>query len=341
MATPQGTLARLHPQVDAGRWWNIARRCPYASFSHTPAWQELICRAYPDLQPATVAAECDNGTQVVFPLMCLGHAGGGRLRGLASTFAGCYGGPIADGPVPPGAHLALYRAVLGDATGTMEVCGNPYAPQQPPAGLRGSRGRRDHSLTVDLHADQDLWRGVKRGHRSKINRARRMGVATRAAVGLADYRRYYALYEETLARWGEAATSRYPWALFAAGAALAERYPECIRLMLAEYQGRVVAGAWTFAWNQCLYYWHGACDQEALQTGVNHLLHYVLMQQAVDEGLRYYDFYPSGGHHGAAQFKLRFGAQAMPLLRWRYRAPVQRLLDDIRRVAPRHRRQTA
>ena len=62
--------------------------------------------------------------------------------------------------------------------------------------------------------------------RREIKKGRESGVRTRIATTLDDYRSYFAAYEDSLRRWGERVTLRYPWELFEVCHDLARRYPD-------------------------------------------------------------------------------------------------------------------
>lgn len=331
MFAGHSTSLRALDHVDEQLWWRVAARCPYATFSHTPAWQALACAAFPGLRPATLGAVCPDGTVAILPLVQTGWAAKGLLRGLISTFAGCYGGAIADGPLDDETVAALYRLATGRRNASLAVCGNPFAPHRLPV-FAGTRIVADHTHVIDLRPGHErLWAAYRSNHRRSIKRARRCGIRVRESHAPQDYRRYDALYRATLRRWGERASSHYPRRLFTAGARLAARHPRLVRLWLAERDGETIAGAWTFAWNGHLYYWHGASRTEHMDTGVNHLLQDEIIRRAAEEGVRHYDLYPSGGHAGVEAFKRRFGARTLPLTRWQHCARGLRFLRGLRR----------
>src|SRR5207247_1308386 len=85
-----------------------------------------------------------------------------------------------------------------------------------------------------------------RSHRSAENKARRCGISVRRASTDADWERYYELYQRTLARWGDSATSRYGQRLFRA---MARRNSPDVGLWLAEAPGvGPVAGVERLPW---------------------------------------------------------------------------------------------
>lgn len=179
-------------------------------------------------------------------------------------------------------------------------------------------GDRTQALRLEQPADAVISR-FSRGHRSGISKARRLGVTTRVADTSADVEAYWRAYRASLRRWGRRATSRYPRRLFTNGLRLANEFPDALRLWLAELDGRVVAGAWVFYWNRVAIYWHGAALREGHRTAAVTTLFADVIADAVAQGCAWFDFQPSGGHAGVAEFKRRFGAEPLPFRRARLR----------------------
>ncbi|MFW6089830.1 MAG: GNAT family N-acetyltransferase [Gemmatimonadota bacterium] len=300
---------------DEELWWEVAGACDYATFYHTPLWHRLAAGSLWGRRDATVAAELPGGVRVIFPLLR-------RRRGLrpgavefASTFAGCYGGPIADGPITVEDRARLYRAVASRSRDRVAVTGNPLDPAEPPESVGRRREDATHLLELDAPFDS-LFAEFSKGHRSSTSKGRREGVVARMATTLDDYRRYYTVYQAALRRWGDRASSRYPWRFFRNGQRLAARHPDRIKLWLAALADEVVAGAWIFYWGGHATYWHGASNDRAREVNAANVLLADAIRDATERDLRFFDFNPSGGHEGVAAFKRRFGASAVRICRW-------------------------
>ena len=316
-----------HDEVDDETWFGVAKRCPYATLFHTPLWRRLAVEGAGGCRDASFALTLPSGVRAVFPLQELlpRH---GRGRYLTSTYPYGYGGPIADGTLSVGDLRALY----GHAhAATTSVTGNPYA-SEPPV-LRGWSRHDVATQVLDLtDGYEELRRRFSKGHRAAITQAARKGVTTRVASSLDDYRSYYGVYEDSLRRWGDAASPRYPWSLFETGWRLAEEHPDSIRLWLAEHDGEVVAGAWLLEWHDHVMYWHAAALERAFEVRPANLLLANAIEDACDRGRRWFDFGSSGGHEGPEAFKRRFGATERPFARVEYVAPHLRIASAVRRV---------
>lgn len=312
--------------ADDETWLAVAATCRYATFFHTPMWRELAVEGVGGCRDASFALELPSGVRAIFPLQELlpRH---GRGRYLTSTFPYGYGGPIADGTLTVDEVHGLYA---GARAATTSVTGNPYAPTAaPPAGWTGHAAT---TQTIDLEPGYEaLRRGFSKGHRAAITQAERKGVSTRVAASLDDYRGYFAVYEDSLRRWGEAASPRYPWSLFERAWQIARRWPDALRLWLAEQGGEVVAGALVLYWNGHVMYWQAAALERAFELRPANLVLANAIEDACGRGGRVFDFGSSGGHDGPEAFKRRFGATIRPLERLEYVTPPLRFTGAVRR----------
>jgi hypothetical protein len=272
----------------------------------------------------------ETGVRVVFPLLRVGTVARGKQARLVSTAFGCYGGPIADGPIEPEDLVRVFDARALGRPGHLRVLENPVAPPSPRS---ASPERETFTDVLLLTPDVDaVFARFSKGRRYEIKRGKASGVSTRLASSLDDYRGYYGAYEDSLGRWGERATSRYPWDLFEAGYRLAQQYPENIRLWLAEVDARVVAGAWVFSWNRHAVYWHGAAYRDAFRLSANSVVLADAIADACTRELEWFDFNPSGGHAGVADYKKQFGPERRAIRVLSYERPGLRRARALRRV---------
>jgi CelD/BcsL family acetyltransferase involved in cellulose biosynthesis len=300
--------------IDENFWWEVARKCKYATFFHTPAWHQIATQTYSNYKDVSIGVELKSEVRVVLPLLEISHIRG-LFQGLVSTFAGCYGGLIADGPVTSTEAEQIYRAVRSERVGYIHITGNPIAEAINPR--KGLTRRDDFTQILSLMTDFDtIFTNFSKGHKSSYKKGRRMGVTVRLATTLDDYRAYFGAYEDSLRRWGEKASSCYSWSFFKNGFKLAQTYPENIKLWLAELNGNLIAGAWVFYWNHHIDWWHGAAYEAYFDHYPNNVLQTEIIRDALEKGYKYYDFNPSGGHWNVARFKRRFGAEEWPIARW-------------------------
>ena len=225
---------RIFDEVDESCWWEVAQRCEYATFFHTPLWHRLIEMAFDRHGDISFSAELESGGKAVFPLMNRRHRFLPILGHAMSAFAGCYGGPIADGPITSRERRLLYEAARR-VPGRITITGNPFENEgEGPSGFQ-TVVDTTHLLRLDAQFDE-LFARFSEGHRRNTGKGQRAGVITRMARTPDEYRHYYEVYQEALKQWGDTATSRYPWVLFEAGQSLAANHEEQIALWLGELE---------------------------------------------------------------------------------------------------------
>lgn len=323
-------MTRSSSKPDARWWFDVAEHCDYATFFHTPLWSELAVRTFPELNDITWATELPSGLRVVVPLVELSRCGRGRYAVADSAAFGCYGGMIADGPVPPEQRDALYEQLLHSRVGELTVTENPYSPLSSPP-LRGFAQQSDFTHVLHLSGDADsVLQGMPKDVRYSVRKGRSAGVETRIATTLEDYRSYFLAYQDSLRRWGDRARLAYPWRLFEIGCELAHSNPDQLRLWLAERDGQVLAGAWVFYWNRHAVYWHGASYEHALPLQPASVVLADSIGDAARRGFQLFDFNPSGGLAGVAAFKSQFGATITTFNRLRYEKPLLRKVRKVR-----------
>jgi hypothetical protein len=306
---------RLMTDISDPFWLDVAERCDYATFFHTPYWRRLGAAATDRNRDATFGAILPSGTRVVYPRMAFGR-GVRVFPTLLSTFAGCYGGPIADGPLSAEDWGALRRAAGKGNIRRFRETENPLAPPESAAPWISVP-----DFTHILHLNRDfgsILTAFSRGHRGAIAKAKKAGVAIDHAADVSEYREYYAMYEASRERWGDAASSHYPPRLFEAICELASTRPAEVRLWQAREGTRLLAGALIFYWNRHVVYWHGAAYAEFFHLRATTLLLAEAIRDACERGYLYFDFNPSGGHQGTAEFKRRFGAETKSLNRYEF-----------------------
>jgi hypothetical protein len=315
-------------RVDKTVWMGTARDCRYATFFHTPMWESAVLSAYPAFTSRTLAMRLESGGVAIYPLLEIGRRMGGTATSLVSTFAGCYGGPIATDPVSPADNARIHGLLRGWNRWRIDVTGNPLAPHEPVGGFRV-----DHDFTHVLAMSSDfnrIERGFTRRYREAIAKARKNGVMVAPASDTGDWERYFELYQHALAHWGPSATSRYPRPLFQSLCRTACEHPRNVVLWTARKDGQMIGGALVFYWNDHAVYWHGATDQAHARLSPAKLLLAVAIEHACSDGYSWFDFNPSGGHAGVATFKSRFGAELRPVLRFRWMRPPLRVARQIR-----------
>lgn len=310
---------------DAGTWDGVWSHCDYATFFHSRHWLE-VWKHYTGEGRDDVSRliRFSDGARAVVTLSSRRRAAG-LVTGLESGPRGTYGGWISDGDLGPG-HSGLlvdYMTGLGDIAWFT----NPFDPNA--AVIHDAGGEPDVTDAMTFDGDFDaVFRTWSKGHRAAVRQAQRNGVTIREADGAGDWRAYYGAYEDSLQRWGNAASRPYRWEMFERISRLPR---ELVRLWLAEIGGAVVAGAVCFYAPRHVVYWHGAAYAEHFKKRPVNLLVHAASRDACERGYRWFDFNPSGGLEGVRSFKTSFGTTAYPCPTIRRRKPLTKLLDRLAR----------
>lgn len=300
-------------------WWEVARACPYATFFHTPRWTEIACTAIPAVRDRTIAVFLPSGVRVILPLLEVRHSG--LCTALLSTFEGCYGGIIADGPLTAAEATRIYRLAYRWNVTSFAYLANPLAP--PETIDRTYRIGDEIAHIIQLDSDfETLFDRFSRNARGNYRRGLREDARIRRAHTIADWQAYYAAYRDAVNRWGEDETYGYPWSFFAQMFTFAQAYPHEITLWVVELDGQVVGGRLAFYWNQHVTLWHGTATRAALARRALFVLDVEIIRDAIERGLRYFDFNTSAGIAGVMQYKRNFATTDCTIPRCEYHSPL-------------------
>lgn len=282
-------------------WEKLVEKDPYATFFHTPIWYE-VARNYGELDGYDFFVLHIGDSRYGFPI-------GYRkiLKGISKTYVsspfGTYGGVLSDQEIIPASHLKEIRNWLLSWK-SISFRDNPFRLL-----LEDVYGESSYTQAVKLKEVDitNIYKDWTKGHKSAAKKAIREGVTIRIAESVEDWDEYYAVYLDSIKRWGDSATSFYKKNLFYS---LMEK--EKIKLWLAFFDGRVISGCLCFYHNKHVVYWHGAALQDYFKLGSVHALQAELIKNALENGFLFYDFNPSGNHDGVVRFKKGFNTEFFP-----------------------------
>lgn len=299
---------KVFKHVDFDEWQEIADKCAYATFFHTPTWSKVFAETYPEMEITTKKFVFDDGTSVILPLIKTK-----AIRGLFSSYisnvAGVYGGWISDGFLSGERINKIVRWINKNIKNlTWRI--NPFDLSLEKL-LKGFKTnmKEDFTQYLDLRDGfKSIWSNYSKGHRYNINKAEKMGVYTKVAETIEDFKEYYNIYQDSLERWGNSATSRYNFNLFEN---IYNQKSQNIKLWLALIDDKIVSGALIFYCNKHIVWWHGATLSDFFNYYPSNFLQNMIIKDIGEKGYWYYDFNPSGGHEGVVKFKNGFGTKRM------------------------------
>jgi lipid II:glycine glycyltransferase (peptidoglycan interpeptide bridge formation enzyme) len=286
-------------------WQEVAEACPWATFFHTPAWATIYAQTFPQYAIASRGFVMESGARVVIPFLAEEKKKFlKRETKLKSIEPGVYGGIIADQEISPQEVAEIIRHILKMKSTGGRIVGNPFKEFTLPSQFKK---KELFTQMVDLTSGFDgIWGRFSRGQKSNISQAQRKNITIRLAQSEQDIETYFAIYLQTVKRWGKKTAAEYPQDLFLN---LYRKNDPHIRFYLAEKDGRNVAGIIVLAWAKNLIYWHGCSLDEALKDYPNNLLHYAVIKWGCENGYTCYDMGPSMDMEGVVRFKSSFGAE--------------------------------
>jgi lipid II:glycine glycyltransferase (peptidoglycan interpeptide bridge formation enzyme) len=205
-----------------------------------------------------------------------------------------------------------------------------------------------NTITLDLTRDEDtILAAMNQGTRRKVRTGPKKDVTVRVADSAADFDTLYDLYRVTGARQGFLIRPpdyyRTAWSQFMqAGLATA---------LLAEWQGRALAGLVLFHFGPKAWYFYGMSANEERERMPTYLLQWEAMRWAKAQGYATYDFWGAPNDFneqdpmwGVFRFKEGFGGTVVrhigawdyaptPALSWAYERLMPRVIALMRRWA--------
>ncbi len=325
---PGGTMGarRMTTTTRSWRWappetWDATiAASPCATPFHGRAWCAAYSASDPRFDARALSLSLDGGSEVLLPL-CVrrGLLRKGPFARAVATQPGVYGGPLsARGRLDPDEWAGFVRAARSLPLGRLDVFGSVLDPlPRTLAEELGAVRRTTHVVELD-RLPQDPLESYSSACRRNVKRSEREGVTVVRDSSSAAVREYFAIYRDSLRRWGKRDDEGYSLAAI-------ERLVQApsVELWCARTpDGRMAAGGlFVFARRHAVY-WHGAMLAELAATRPANALHHALIVESRARGCALYDFNPSGRHAGTEDFKLSFGARAREFWIWSFRNAV-------------------
>lgn len=170
------------------------------------------------------------------------------------------------------------------------------------------------TLILDLRKTEDeLLNAMHQKTRYNIRLAEKKGVVIREA-GENDFEKFWKLMDETKDRDGFRLHNQEYYGKmlsFLNGERETEKQTLKIKLFLAEYESRIIAGNIIAFFGDTATYMHGASSNEYRNVMAPYLLQWQIIKIAKDSGYKYYDFYGVDEKKwpGVTRFKIGFGGK--------------------------------
>jgi CelD/BcsL family acetyltransferase involved in cellulose biosynthesis len=296
-------------EVEPSDWKSLLGQFPEHTVFHTLPWLETI-QAVHGATPRLARADCDGRCVAIWPILATRK---GPLRVLGSPLPGwstAYMGPLFQSQAHVGGAIEafldhdLFRRYAYFAC---KVLNEQHQVDLAPHGF--TNVLNFDTYCVDLTPPEEaVWDNFKSECRTRIRKARQLGLEVREEQDSSFIDEYWAMSLETFARCHIQPTFSRP---FAEEMWQRLRRDGSIHALSAWKDGQRIAVLVLPFDNHTMYYWGGASYARFRDIPAHNLLHWEAMTRAQQMGLRRYDFVSTLG--GAGRFKKTFGPQTITI----------------------------
>ena len=300
------------------RWDDFVSSHAQASIFHHEAWLRVLEREYGRTAMRLCAVDGEGAVRGVLPLMRtrglpLGLAAEVGARRLSSLPRTPVAGPLADGADAVRALVEAAGARGPEGTQLQLKLVAPL-PEDALDGLTCQTWRMTYAVDLPPLPEEIRFGSTRRHGRvmARVRHAQREGVSVRSASSVEELRQWYRLHLEVM-RHNVVPARR--WRLFAA--MWEELRPlGMMDLLLAERDGRMLAGNVMLQGAGTAFYAFNGADRSSFELRANDLLQWEGIRRAQAAGLHTYDLgeVPEG-EEGLIRFKRKWGAEPRPLVR--------------------------
>ena len=280
-------------------WNKIVGESPYGTIFHTLEWMEILEKTYKVKKLPLGIYEKEELIGVlpaflqrkgIFKLIT------SPLREAATP----YGGPIIKESLLRDVTLAFDK--FTKSIGYVDVT---FSPKMRLDYEILKKYNYEERFTYILNLDQDIdnvWKNLNKKCRNMIRKAEKSDVKIIEGDKKEYLEEYYKMVEDAYKKSNikPPISTKYYKILFEA------LYPNNLKILFAEYDGRLIAGAIFPYFEDRIYYWDGASHQEYNKVAPNNLIQWHLIEWAVENRFKVYDMI-GANIPSIAKFKASFG----------------------------------
>ena len=280
--------------TSAAEWNAFVRAQPHWTHFHLYGWRSVLERVF-NHECLYLEARSTNGDlQAILPLVRMRSLLFGHF--LVSMPFLNYGGPLG--------NEAGVRALLDDAVRLADQHRVRLLELRSRASLPTSMSvsHRKITVTLDLPDSEDaLWRSLPAKVRSQVRRPEKEGVTVR--LGSDQVGAFYKVFAHHMRDLGTPAQS------LAFFQAIAEEFPNDVRFACAYLGEQPIACGCGFLWRDEFEITWASALRSHKQLAANMLVYWALMQRAIGDGARVFNFGRCSPGSGTHRFKLQWGAR--------------------------------
>jgi hypothetical protein len=308
-------------------WLSILEKKEQYSFFETPAWAALLQKTLPDAKPCHHWFRFSDEKEAVLPLFSFPTRY--LLRKFESLPWGCYGGLISDSVLSAGHYRTVVPRFLSLWSPVLTITVSPFADIDT-TNHPNQNVILKQTHVLPLRDAETFWAQIQSRTRTNIQHAKTEGIRIGRANDLATLERVEVLYKKSCERWEGIQT--VPPDFFKN---LPEVEPEEMGLWIAEKDDRLLSMCVMLYGKNEVNYFIGASDIAYSRMQAPKLLMFEIIQDAIAQGYRQFNFGASGGIEGVERFKRHFGGQGLRYTQTRYMHPI---LEIVQRLRARFRR---
>lgn len=289
--------------VSEQKWGKIVRNSENSYFFHTPAWAKILEETY-GYRIATRLYEIE-GNEVLIPMM------EGKKYGFRyyNSMPLGYGGIFSTSDISSGTLEKILKDIVGGRRLLFELSLPPFFSFsiREDSGIRQVDSEWNYTHVLSLEKGfAYLWgKKFKNNAIKAIRKAEKRGVEVLNEDSLRNFREYYKLYVESSKRWGY----KKPLHSLELYENVCKFGSPHVRLKLAFKDGIVIAGLVNLNYGKNVFGWTNVYLKGYERHNPVSLLIKDSIEQACDEGYKYYNFGASGNLEGVRKFKEGFGAE--------------------------------
>ncbi len=291
------------------KWDGFVRNHSGGTFFHLWGWRDVLLRNF-SYEPYYLSAEESGQVVGILPLFLVRSLLFGKS--LITVPLGVYGGPIS---VDRRAELALLQAaeelLIAKNARYLEIRGNPYDHSRSlELGYNGYASKTLYVTflgQIDASHEVNLSR-IPRKQRRMVRQGQKHGL--RASFDNDRLCDWYGVYAESVRNLG---TPVYGYNYFKT---LISRFPQDCKILVVEYEDKVIAGVLTFFFKDQVLPYYGGSLREYSHLAPNDFMYWELLSYGATNNYRIFDFGRSKQGTGSYDFKRHWGFEPRPLTYW-------------------------
>lgn len=302
------TIQVRHFSGSSADWDRFVRAQPHWTHFHLYGWRSVFERVFNHQCIFLEARDSSESLVGVLPLVRVRSVVFGHY--LVSMPFVNYGGPL-------GNEMAV-RALCDESAWLAERDGVQLLELRSrlPLSTELTASHRKVAVLLDLPvSDEALWRSFSPNVRRRVRRAQKEGIEVR--VGLDQLEAFYKVFAIHMRDLGTPAQS------LAFFRAIAEEFPKDVRFACAYLGDRPIACICGFLWAAEFEVTWASALRADKHLAANMLVYWSLMQRAIADGARTFNFGRSTPGSGTHRFKLQWGAARDETLWWYQRSAAE------------------